>query len=298
MDADLAAIAQAVRIDAMTADVVTALRAAGVEPVLLKGPVIAERLYAGRGRGYVDADLLVAPRDHERAEGVLGRLGFERQAREWEDPDRMEHDAPWRRPQDAMAIDLHRTLPGARAVSPQELWRRIEPHLTPWTIPDARVPVRVLDDPGLALLVALHAAHHLREGVDARRPLADVSRAVERLPVADWEAAARLAAALRSGAEMARGLHAAPGGAELAARLALPAPATGHEGAFGFERLARTRGTLARARVLARALAPPPSYLRWTSPLARRGPGGLVLAYLSRPFALAAYAARAILRRR
>ena len=53
--------ALALAIDAVTAQVVTALRANGIRPLLLKGPSIAGWLYGdGAARPYGDSDLLVA----------------------------------------------------------------------------------------------------------------------------------------------------------------------------------------------------------------------------------------------
>lgn len=50
-------------IDSLTVQVVTALRAGGLEPILLKGRSFATWLYAeGEHRFYGDCDVLVAPR--------------------------------------------------------------------------------------------------------------------------------------------------------------------------------------------------------------------------------------------
>ncbi|MEO6714059.1 MAG: nucleotidyltransferase family protein, partial [Mycobacteriales bacterium] len=58
------AAASTLAVDRLTADVVRALRAEGVEPILLKGPSFARLLYSSSElRPYVDADLLVAPGD-------------------------------------------------------------------------------------------------------------------------------------------------------------------------------------------------------------------------------------------
>jgi hypothetical protein len=59
----LARVLQALEQDLVTAEVVTALGAASVPAILLKGPTFARWLYApGETRGYADSDLLV-PRD-------------------------------------------------------------------------------------------------------------------------------------------------------------------------------------------------------------------------------------------
>jgi hypothetical protein len=280
----LVALAHTLAVDATTAEVIGALRDAGVDPVLLKGPVLAQWLYdEGDSRPYVDADLLISPPQHAEAERILKQLGFTQSVRPWENERRVEHDSVWQRPGDAGVVDLHRSLPGVRGVSPETLWRHIWPGTIDWRMPAPGGTVRVLDEPARALLVALHAAHHLAEGRVPVRPLADLERALARTPLATWEAAAVLARRLRAGPHFARGLHAVSGGDVLAARLGLPAPSSGYEVAEGIERLAAARGIRPRLRLLIGALWPSPSYLRWSSSLARRGPVGLGVAYLIRP---------------
>jgi hypothetical protein len=262
-DAGLALLAHSLRVDAVTEEVVGALRDAGVEPVLLKGPVLASRLYAPGERPYGDCDLLVAPRDHAAAEAVLGRLGFVRVLRPWDGPGRPEHDAPWER-EGSPPVDLHRMLPGVHGVSPEQLHRRLRPHLRTAEVPFA---VTALDDPALALLVGLHAAHHRDHPPVLRaRPIADLERALQRIPLGTWCAAAALARRLRASAQLARGLHTVAGGADLAVALGLPAPAA--------EQRSWDRATL-------RSLVPAPSWLRWAEP-----DTALARAYLARPLLL------------
>jgi hypothetical protein len=271
-------------VDATAAEVVGALRDAGVEPVLLKGPVLAEWLYDdGYPRPYVDADLLISPPQQSDAQRVLSRLGFIRIVRPWENERRVEHDSEWQRRGDLGAVDLHRTLPGVRGVSPETLWSHIWPRTVDWKMPAPGGIVRVLDEPGRALLVALHVAHHLTDGGESARPLADLERVLARTPLPTWEAAAQLARRLRAEQQLARGLHAVSGGDVLAESLRLPAPSSGREAVEGIERLAATTGIRPRLHLLVRAVLPSPSYLRWSSSLARRGPVGLAAAYLVRP---------------
>jgi hypothetical protein len=282
---ELVALAHALAVDATAAEVIGALRDAGVAPVLLKGPVLAAWLYdVSDPRPYVDADLLISPSQQPDAERVLNALGFTRIVRSWETERRVEHDSQWERSGDVGTIDLHRTLPGVRGVSPETLWSHVWPHTVDWEMPSPGGMVRVLDEPARALLVALHLAHHLADGGISARPLADLERALARTSQHTWEGAVVLAGRLRAQAQLARGLHAVSGGDLLAEHLGLPAPSIGYEVAEGIERLAATRGIRARLRLLVGTLFPSPSYLRWSSPLARRGRLGLVLAYLLRPF--------------
>src|ERR1700733_12035032 len=63
-------------VDLVTAEVADLFDAAGIDCILLKGPVIADWLYPDAIRGYGDSDLLVAPLDWERAVALLTNHGF------------------------------------------------------------------------------------------------------------------------------------------------------------------------------------------------------------------------------
>lgn len=290
------AAALTLAVDALTAEVVDALTRAEIEVILLKGPAIARWLYdESEVRPYVDVDLLVSPVRHSAAEEVLRALGFTPIMRDYERDGRLEHDAVWRRRATVATVDLHRTLPGARGTSPERVWEELWPRTVEMELPPPVRRARVLGEPALALLVALHAAHHLGEGRISVQPLADLERASVRAAPEVWTQAAELAYTLRAGTQMSRGLHAVEGGDALASRVGLPPPAGGHEEASGFERLAALEGAGPRFRLALRALVPPPDYLRWSSSLARRGPVGLAAAYLLHPFLSAARARRGYL---
>src|SRR4051812_37401731 len=70
--------ANCLRVDHATVEAVCALRERGVRPILLKGPAVAEWLYAGNPaqRPYNDADLLVAPEPLAVSAVVLTGLGY------------------------------------------------------------------------------------------------------------------------------------------------------------------------------------------------------------------------------
>ena len=75
--ARLLAAARTLGVDALAAETIEALRAAGVRSILLKGPALAGWLYGdGALREYGDCDLLVDPADTDRAAVVLRELGF------------------------------------------------------------------------------------------------------------------------------------------------------------------------------------------------------------------------------
>ena len=72
-----AAAVTAMRVDAVSAEVGRALARAGVRPILLKGPTVAELLYRdGAPRRYGDSDLLVAVAQRIAAEAALEASGF------------------------------------------------------------------------------------------------------------------------------------------------------------------------------------------------------------------------------
>lgn len=284
-----AAAAANLAVDATTIEVVGALRAAGVEPILLKGASLAQRLYDEPAeRRYVDCDLIVAPSDLSVAEGELARLGFspalpEEMTAEWQ-----RHAREWSREREA--VDLHRTLMGAHA-PPEAVWAALSEHTVPLRL--GAVEVATPDPTATALHVALHAAQHGRE---ERRPLRDLELALARLERDTWAAAAVLAASLDAQSAFAAGLRLRPDGDRLAEALGLAAggstvetlhAASAPGGALAMERLAQAPGPRARAALLARAAFPPPAHLRYFHPLARRGRLGLAAVYALRPFDLA-----------
>jgi hypothetical protein len=282
------------RMDAVTAEVVEALRTAGVEAVLLRGPAIARWLYEdANARSYVDVDLLVPLSDVEHAEQVLAGLGFSDYTVEGV----LGHDRPtyahtWLR-RDGAAVDLHYALLGAR-LQPARIWDVLAAETE--TISVLGTEVRVASPPGRALVVALHAAHH---GVGVGQPLDDLARALELLPAALWEKAHELAARLDAQEAFATGLRLLEPGRELAHSLGLP-PTRSTETALragtpppmalGFEWLATTRGLRGKAGLVARKIVPAPRFMRAWSPLARRGRTGLAAAYAWRLLWLARHA--------
>jgi hypothetical protein len=152
------------------------------------------------------------------------------------------------------------------------------------TISVGGASVAILDAPGRALVVALHAAHH---GVHVEKPLDDLARALELLPAPAWEAASALAARLDAMPAFSTGLRLLPRGCEVASRLELPVDRSTETilrasspppMALGFDWLAATPGLRAKARLVARKIVPDAAFMRAWSPLARRGRAGLVAA--------------------
>lgn len=283
-------------VDSVTAEVSGELEEAGVRCLLLKGPSVAQWLYADPGdRAYGDTDLLVAPADAPAARQTLTGIGFRRMWGPVAHPGMREPPShPWRR--DAFVVDLHEAIVGtARDAAALFDWL--------WEVSVAQVvagrSVRVLGKPARLVHVALHAAHH---GPAVGAPVRDVDQAVTACSQREWEAAA--AAAVEMGAldSFALGISLAPNGPGVLERLGLVArpsvdwllemqavPLAG-----GIERFRRASGIGARARMLRDELAPSPAFMRWWTPLARRSRRGLAASYICRVLFLAGSIAPAL----
>jgi hypothetical protein len=281
----LAAAGVGLAIDATTAEAVVALRAAGVRSILLKGPSFDALLYdEDEPRPYSDIDLLVRARDFPRAAEVLRTLGYRERAGR-EPSGIVEHARVWVRASDRRYLDLHHTLGGVQR-SHVDPWDLLAKDTDRMSILDTEV--EILSEPARALHIALHAAV---ADPTTEKPTIDLSRALERLPIATWEAAASLAARLGADGAFEVGLRRLQAGAELAARLEL-APERSVEAAliagsapysaWTIDRLSKARGTRAKLRILLPRLFPKPEFMRVWYPVARRGPVGLGLAYVRR----------------
>jgi hypothetical protein len=271
-------------VDRVTAEVTSALDAALVPSILLKGAAIATWLYAGgEPRLYGDTDLLLREEDWDRAMKVLAGLGFQDDLAPLAHP-RMESGAghPWSRPSDGAAVDLHRTLFGIGA-DPEAVWAAFSE--TAVREPIGGREVSMPSHPARLLHIALHAVQH---GGDAHpKPMVDLERAIAKAPEETWMEALRLAERLEAGETFAVGLRLLPRGRELAGAIGAgrggSTSATlrveGVPLAEGFQELAAAPGTRERLALLARELFPNAAFMRWWSPLARRGPIGLAIAY-------------------
>jgi hypothetical protein len=281
----------------------TALESAGVDAMVLKGPALARRLYAdGEIRGYSDVDLLVPRRCLASAREVLAQVGYSSAGEVFgiDDVAGIQHSEIWSRPGEGsgpVMIDLHWRLDGCEA--PDDLvWDALVAGRG--SIELRGEEAAVLGDDGLALHVALHAAQHGPEDVQA---IGDLARAVERWPQDLWRRAAQLAERLHGVPAFAAGLRLIPDGARLAGELGLPPTpeldwkihtrearprGTFHVGAF-----AEARGLRQRANVLRRSLFPTRRWIRWEFPWAAQGRARLVLAYACHILRAPLWAARA-----
>lgn len=278
--------ASALVTDAATADVVRALETAGVRALVLRGPALAELLYESPGeRSYTDVDLLVEARLFAEAEAALRARGYRESTAEAALPDhRPRHAHTWTAPP-GVYVDLHRTLIGVGA-SPADVWRVLAARTRRITVGG-----RSLETPcvaGLALIVALHAAHHAGESA---RAVEDLERSLDRLPPAVWAEAAGLARELEALAAFAAGLHVTAAGAEQIRRLGVDAPPWAGDDERGDRLfhvaqtivwLGNAPGAAAKATLLRRRLFPSAETMRHRSSLARHGRSGLLLAYALR----------------
>ena len=292
--AALLATARALETDRVTAEVVTRFAEADIDAILIKGPTLAKWLYDdGAVRPYVDSDLVVPPDRFDLAADALAGLGFRLDPlTPAELPDHgIPHAETFRR-EDGAAVDLHRAPSGA-SVAPSTAWRVLAGHTERMDV--GGITVRVPTLPVRALICAFHAAQH---GPAVPKPLEDLRRAIVR-PEPLWREAVEIATRLGGIPSLVLGLRLIPAGADLADRLALPsaqlveaAVATDSRArlALGFDSLARQRGPTAKAAMVLREAFPSPEFMRWWSPLARRGPVGLAAAYARRLVWLASHA--------
>ena len=121
-DRRFAVLAQQLGVDGWTVEVIRAMRAQGLRPLLLKGPATVALLYADepQTRPYVDADVLVEAGENAAAREVLRSLGFTpRYVLLSVDED---HAMMFERASDGARVDLHRTLHGLEEVAAGRVW--------------------------------------------------------------------------------------------------------------------------------------------------------------------------------
>jgi hypothetical protein len=275
---------RSVLVDRVTVEVHDAFVTHDIPCILLKGPAIARWLYGEQElRVYSDSDFLI-PRDRWTDAGqVLKSLGFESDLESMAHP-RMESFAsdPWVR-YGLDNVDLHSTVYGIGADF-DAIWQILSSNTVPFELDGATLQVLAL--PARTMHVALHAGQH-QEG----KAVMDLERAVAQVPERVWWDAVRLAQQLSALPAFAAGLRLVEGGADLAAHLGID-----HERnasvdlragriplAESLNELWETPGILSKLRYVRAELFPKPDFMRWWSPLAKRGALGLAAAYLWRP---------------
>jgi putative nucleotidyltransferase-like protein/coenzyme PQQ synthesis protein D (PqqD) len=201
-------------VDWYTAQVIEALRARGVESILLKGPAIRRWLYPSdpEQRGYLDADLLVSASAWRTATAALEELGFEP-----EEEDSAETISPWaeswRRASDGAVVDLHRTLHGC-AHSAVDPWPALRAGAVEEQVGDTVALLPSIPARALQVLLVSPADRPWRRWNDLERVLSQVSDA-------EWREAAELARVLDVEREFGYRISQAAG-PELAQRVGVP----------------------------------------------------------------------------
>jgi DnaJ-domain-containing protein 1 len=284
-------------IDALTAEVASAFAGEGIGTVVLKGPVLARWLYPGEVRPYIDSDLMVAPENRARAVSVLERLGFTEYCPWMPTPLSLDPGGT-AFSRDGVMVDLHCQLPGLDG-DPDAIWDRLAASADRQVI--AGVESRVPDRDTVLLHVVLHAAHHanLADG----KPLEDLRRALARVEQSRWSCALELARTYGGVPAFAAGLRLLPEGRDLARRLnlgevrSLRHKIRREDNVIAEELyalLSADAGIRRKLAIAASDLFPRPDYMRWWSPLARRGKLGLAGAYVWRAIWVTGQAPRAI----
>ncbi|MGH2751094.1 MAG: nucleotidyltransferase family protein [Actinomycetota bacterium] len=189
VDRQREAMVQAVELERRLIGVFEALEAAGLEPVVLKGPALAHQVYPDPAwRAFGDIDLLVATHEWRRACSVLRDLGYRRKLPEPRRGfDERFGKAAMHVGSDGSEIDLHRTLvigPFGLWIDPEEMLSRA----TTFTLAGRRL--RRLADTDLFLHSCVHAS--LGWTPPLLLPLRDVAQISWNVEV-DWDLAGRMA---------------------------------------------------------------------------------------------------------
>jgi hypothetical protein len=258
--------------DRTSLQVISRLRSAGVESILLKGPSTARWLYGPGERSYVDLDVLIDRANAARADAVLRELGYV-DPRDGALPEELDDHSWTYRPTGGLdglrgEIDLHYSLNGV-PVPPLVVWEELSKHTAPLSLADGVVPA--LDEVGRALVLVLHAG---RDVLRKRQSFEDLRRLVKALPEQTWPEVVALATRLEALEPFAVGLMLLEDGRARLARLGVPEPAlitsllyrpdvpvTAHR----VQQLVSERGVRAKARLAWRELWPTEVWLRWWS---------------------------------
>jgi hypothetical protein len=263
-------------VDGEAQRVLDALHRVGVAALLLKGPVLAQTLYRrGEIRTYYDIDVLVDPAALPAAGRALAESGYTNISaqRGIDDVAGILHAEAWAAYVEDIGhlmVDLHWQLEGCQ-VPPEVGWGLLNARRVYLELGGRRVSA--LDQPGLALHVALHAAQH---GPHDLKAMGDLGRALERWPRRTWAQARELADDLRANEAFAAGLRLVPSGAALANELRLPAAdallwGIAHRdarprGTFHLAAFTNARTLRGRTDLLRRSLFPSRAWISWEYP--------------------------------
>jgi hypothetical protein len=163
---------------ARTIETVELLRSVDIEPIVLKGPLLALQLHGNVAlRVSGDVDLLIDPAQLQRAAETLSRAGFQHHTatdeRSLARHRQSQHDIAFAHPQDDSLVELHGDIAQPHYGFHFDLaaWHRAARQLTV-----GHAQLRLLSPPHAYLLCALHAAKHRWHRLDL---IGDVAAYVE-----------------------------------------------------------------------------------------------------------------------
>jgi hypothetical protein len=160
----------------------------GVAAIPFKGPVLAETAYGNLGlREFTDLDVLVRPRDTERAIEILRGRGYE----PWTDPSttrariarETQYALPLSRLQDRMTVDLHWAFARkffAADVDEDLVWSNARAGRM------QQRDVLLLPPPLMPIALAVHGSKHGPFPWPRLKWVADMGALVHALPAAEW----------------------------------------------------------------------------------------------------------------
>jgi hypothetical protein len=272
-------LAARMAVEHATTSAVAMLRERGIPSVVLRGPTLVGLLYREEeARTSLDVDLLVP--DLDTASAALISNGYQVSV-DWTPG--MERHAWTHVRENAVSIDLHRTLVGVDA-DPARVWSVFERESS--TVDLGGAAVRVPGGVAQALTVVLHAAQH---GAGTAQTMRDLERALESFAREVWERAAELARELDAEPAFHAGLTQLPSGSALAADLGLESSGsrraairatygTAEPAVLGLDALLTLRGSRRFAFVWGKVF-PGADFMRERYPLARRGRVALAIAH-------------------
>lgn len=196
---DYSAAATCLKLDAAGAEASEALREAGIEALVLKGPVLQAWLYPDRLRPYADVDLLVREDQWEEARDIVGRLGYRDPLAGASDVEVSSHAVAMIR-EDGAVIDLHWRLGGSKAPG-LDMWQELRAEADREVI--AGHDLLVCGPLGRIVVVVVHAAQH---GVSESKPRVDLARLAAHVDVSEIRRAGGLAERLGASEAFAAGL--------------------------------------------------------------------------------------------
>jgi hypothetical protein len=211
------AMARRMALLALAVEVRDAFREAGIQALLLKGPVTAQWLYGDlQARNYRDVDLLVHPLQFSAACEILAHKGFVDVHRTSLAFYESENEVTFVR--DSLCVDLHHNIVGIPPAQAASVVTDLFSDSVDVTLGSCRFRALSPSDR------VAHLGWHLAQSPGDRRALADLDRALEVLTPSQWKAGAE-AAGRRGGLDaFVAGVTQRPAGVALVRQLDVSVP--------------------------------------------------------------------------